>query len=801
MFLSMQKSKKIEVYLKKHPRATKRDLEKKFRLSPGEGDVYFGEEDVSLREGSVLMSIYQWFSHEARVLWALFALALLVRSVYAFFVLRDPLLTVPLHDAKYYLLWAQDILEHGWLGDTVFFTEPLYAYLLAFILKFFGQGGTTALLILQWLAGALVTVGLYLVTKKMFGKQAGLITGVLAALFGPFIFYEGLLLKTSLEVALLPWLLLALFWAFEKRDTRSFFLVGMFLGLLSLVKGNNLIFVPAIISLLWYLFHLELTVLKRVSLTVVFVIGVALFILPVTVRNYAVGHDIVLTNYSFGLVAYQGSWWGGDGSTALVPPFLRPDPAYEEIDAVGMAEAYAEKELKPSEVSSFWLSKAIEEATADPTHFLGSLLNKVLILFNHSEFSDNYQFGWYRSQVFLLWLLPNFSFVCLFGLLGMALLFSKHFWSTVAPGLTTPLRKHVFSSDQALILVTLFLSSIAVLLLTTVNARYRVALVPFLLIFSSGALIYLWECIRENRGSRLLALGGGVFLIVLLLWYPLRLLRFDTGAQSYHALGYEALLSGQYQEARELFDQAIVTDPEYAWAYGNLALVALAEGQYEEAERSLKKLIVLRSDDLSNYRLLILLKSLKAVSLEEQVRQVEEYVKKDKFPEYDASFNEAERFRSRGDEARARDLYERSLLLRPENPATLLALASLSKKQGRVDEAKKYLKQAVESHPEVFPARYNLANIYIEEQNFALVAELLRDIYEFTPELGDTWYNYAVALIKLNNGAEAVPVMQAYIDRYQDDLARKNIVEKFRSALKPAKTNELDALLKQQQGK
>lgn len=761
------------------------------------GEEY--EVDERMRDhSSVLRVFFSWFRTDRQILWGLFALALSVRLMYAFVVLGDPLLTVPLHDAKYYLLWAQDILEHGWLGDTVFFTEPLYAYLLAFILKFFGQGGTTALLILQWLAGALVTVGLYLATKKMLGKQAGMITGVLAALYGPFVFYEGLLLKTSLEVALLPWFLLALFWAFEKRDTRSFFLVGMFLGFLSLVKGNNLIFVPAIIGLLWYLFHSGLTVLKRVSLTIAFVIGVALFILPVTVRNYVVGHDIVLTNYSFGLVTYQGSWWGGDGSTALVPPFLRPDPAYEEIDAVGMAEAYAEKKLKPSEVSSFWLNKAIEETTADPTHFLGSLLNKVLILFNHSEFSDNYQFGWYRSQVFLLWLLPNFFLACLFGLLGMALLFSKHFWSTVAPGLSTPLRKHIFSSDQALILVTLFLSSIAVLLLTTVNARYRVALVPFLLIFSSGALVYLWECIRENRGSRLLALGGGMFLIALLLWYPLRLLRFDTGAQSYHALGYEALLSGQYQEARELFNQAIATDPEYAWAYGNLALTALVEGQYEEAERSLKKLIVLRSDDLSNYRLPILLKSLRDAPPEERVRQVEEYVKKDKLPEYDAFFNEAERFRSQGDEERARELYERSLLLRPENPATLLALASLSKKQGRVNDAKKYLKQAVDSHPEIFPARYNLANIYIEEQNFALVAELLRDIYEFTPELGETWYNYAVSLIKLNNGAEAVPVMRAYIDRYQDDPARKNIVEKFRSALKPASTNELDALLQKQ---
>lgn len=796
----MQKSKKIEAYLKKHPRATKRDLEKKFRLSSQEIGVYLGEvqESAPLREDSFWAQIGRWFSSEARVLSTLFALALFTRMAYAFFVLRDPQLMTPLHDAKYYLLWAQDIIRQGWLGEKVFFTEPFYAYFLALFLKFFGSMSTVYVLIFQWFCGASLAVGMYLVTKKVFTRQAGIITGMFTALYAPFVFYEGLLLKTSIEVVLLPWFLLLFFLAFQRKTLAHFFSLGLFLGILALVKGNNLIFIPGTIGLLWFLLR-DSTYAKRTALTAVFVFGVALCIAPVTIRNYIIGNDFVLTNYSFGLVAYQGSWWGGDGSTALVPPFLRPDPAYEETDAVGMAEAYVDKTLLPSEVSSFWLSKAIEEIFSDPLQFTGTLFNKVLILFNHSEFSDNYQFVWYRSQVPFLWLLPNFSLVGLLGLLGLALLFFRHFWKTVVGDERMSPRRYLPATDQGLILFILFLSSVGALLLTTVNARYRMPLIPFLLIFLGGALTYIFQCLKKSEGYRLLVVGGVSFVILLLLWYPLPLLRFDTGAQSYHALGYEALLTQNYEEARKLFQETIAIDPEYAWAYGNMALATVVETDgYQEALTLLQKRILLRSDDLSNYKLLVFLRSLEPLSQEIRKERVATYINKDESYQYDADFNEAGRYRANGAVAKAESLYRRSLARQSDVPGTKMALAELLKKQGKGDEAKKLLRQVVDEHPEIFPARYNLANSYIEENNFGQVVLLLKDIYDFTPELGETWYNYVVALIKLNRNTEAIPIMRAYIERYQDDPARRTVVEKFRTALQPTQGNGLDNLLQKE---
>lgn len=511
-----------------------------------------------------------------------------------------------------------------------------------------------------------------------------------------------------------------------------------------------------------------------------------------------VGQDFVLTNYSFGLVIYQGSWWGSDGSTAQVPHFLRPNPRYEETDAVGMAEAYAGKTLKPSEVSSFWIGKTGEEILASPGHFLGTIWNKIFLIINHSEFSDNYQFGFYRSTLPLLWILPNFLLLAPLGLLGLFLFFREVFWQDVT--MKQGVAQGALMREQRIIFLALFFGAVWVLLLTTVNARYRVPLLPFLLVFAGGALSFLWSLWEERELQKIVWLGALLGVLVVGVAFPLSSLQHDTDANAYHALGFVALEQGRYDEAKELFHKTIESDQKYAWAYGNLMLTELALGNYDAAEQALKTLIVLRSDDLSNYERFLLLKRLKGVSSDEMRRSVVAYLAKTETPHYDADFNEAERYLAEKNDVKAEEYLIRSLKQGEQSPATLIALATLKKRQGSLPQAKQYLMQAVDAHPEVFPARYNLANVFIEEKNFNRVAELLRDIYEFTPELGETWYNYAVALIKTNQSALAVPVVQAYIERYQDDPLRKETVEKFKAALKPA-SPDVANLLQQQEKK
>lgn len=798
----MRRSEKIRRFLENHPRATERDLQNKFALTRREAKVWLeGEVAVALdgpdrffwwRSGAD--TVRNIFLSEKKFLFLLVALSGTIRAVYAVFLIWNESLRLPILDAEYYLEWAKEIVNHGWLGNKIFFTEPLYAYLLAIFSKLFGESFLlTAVLGFQFLLGALFPVLLFQVGKRMLTQRIGMIAALIAALYGPFVFYEGLLLKTSLEVYSLPLFFLALFGALERPSFRNFFLTGILLGLLGLIKGNTMIFVPVVLALL-FLFHRTRAWAEKILFAACFVGGVTLCILPVTIRNYVVGHDIVPTNYSIGLVLYQGNWWGGDGSTARVPDFLRPHPRYEESDAVGMAEAYAGKSLLPSEVSRFWMSKTLSEVVSAPGHFLSTLLHKVALIVNYREYSDNYSYAFYRSQIPFLWILPGYFFVIVFGGAGLAVLFSRTFERIL---IGEKERETLLRFRRARLILTLcFGAYVSVLLLTTINSRYRMPLAPFLILFSASGIAFLQERFRERswEGVRRMV-ASGVFLCLLAV-LPLAIFKHLSFADAYQNIGYWYLKQGDIGKAEAYFRDAIAEDDEYAWAYRNLAHIDLEQGKFDEAESFIKRLIMIRPDDLTNYSEVRILKKMQSLPAEEAQVELDRFMTEIEQPaKYDPDFFEASRFLKSGDDARSEEFLTHSLERQGNPTHTLIALAALRSKQDDAFAAKRYLRQALEENPYLFLARYNLANIFIRENEYREVADLLGPVYQFAPELGETWYNYAVALIKTGKSAEATPVVQGYIDRYKGDASRAEKVKKFEEAMKP-KDQSLDDMVK-----
>lgn len=792
----MRRSEKIQRFLESRHQVSERDLEKKFGLSFREAKTvlarFYGV-PIETPSDSWFRRMY---ASDIKVIFFLFGVALTVRLVYLWFLSRHDVLLLPLLDAEYYLDWAKNIVTNGWLGDRVFFTEPLYAYIVACVLKVFGMTvGPFVVLCLQSLLGAVFPVILFFLGRKLFSRSVGIVAGLIASLYGPFVFYDGLLLKTSFEVYTIPLFLLAFFSTLEHPHFRSFFLSGLLLGGIVLIKGNALIFVP-LAALMTFLFLSSWPRRTRVLFSGLFIAGVLTFMLPVTLRNYVVGHDIVPTNYSIGLALYQGNWWNGDGSTAFVPSFLRPHPQFEESDAVGMAETYVGHELTPSAVSRFWIGQAATEVLASPGHFFATLWHKLLLLFNYREYSDNYSYAFYRSVIPLLWLLPSYVWIVVGGVAGLFLLFTKHFEDMMVRGTGVSEKSARMRFRQIrLMLVLFFVAYGGMLLLTTINARYRMPLAPWLMLFTASLIVFFIDRYQERsrRGLILLALVSGLTLVIAVL--PLSLFRHLSFADAYHNIGYWYLQKGEYGLAKEYFEKTIAEDSEYAWGYRNLARIALAEGRLSDGESLLKKVILIRPDDLGNYEELHFLKRIKTLPIEEAKVEAQKRLRETETVRYDADLYEAQRLLASGDEAGAENLMLRSLSKDEHSVATLLALAALKSKHEELPLAKQYLRSALVENPYLLPARYNLANIFIKENNYQEIAHLLKEVYEFTPELGRTWYNYIVALIKVGNTAEATKIMQAYIDRYKDDPAHAEDVKKFQDALKPS-TPSIDQMVK-----
>ena len=803
----MRRSEKIERFLESRPQATERDLQKKFKLSYREAKSilagYRGEpkeqvvEEASFWRG-LFSDIRLLFASPKRTAVVLVVIASFWRFFYLLFFAGDVVLQIPLLDAEYYLKWADEIVSQGWLGSRVFFTEPFYAYFLAILIKLFGRESLlfTAFGI-QFLLGALFPALLYFFGREVLSEKVGRVAGLLAAFYGPFLFYEGLFLKTSFEVYSLP-VFLFIFWrALEKPRRSIFVLAGITLGLVALIKGNSMAFLPVGIFLIFFLLR-ELTLQKKFLYSSLFFSGVLACILPVAVRNYVVSHDVVPTNYSIGLVLYQGNWWGGDGSTARVPSFLRPHPKYEETDAVKMAEAFEGRELKASEVSRFWITKTAKEVLDQPVHFVKTLGHKILLLLNYRDYSDNYSYAYYRSHIPFLWILPSFFLIAVLGLGGLWVLLSRYYVRAILADYQgtdeSAKRKSLWRAKW--MLGMFFLAYIGVLLLTTINSRYRMPLVPFLMLFAGINIAFLFERFYErvSEGVRLLLIVMGIAVVLIVL--PLSIFKHLSFADAYHNIGYWYFKKGDHEQAQIYFQKAIKDDKEYAWSYRAIFHIALLEGRYDGAKKNLEKLITIRSDDLSIYRDVANLKRIEKLPKAEAKTEAEKVVD-DEMVRYDADFYEGSRMVAEGNDAKAEELFQKTLAKDDQQIPALLALASLKTKQKNEAEARTYLRRAIDINEDLFVARYNLANSYIRENDYTQISELLAPVYEFAPELGETWYNYAIALIRTNKSNEAMPVVEAYVERYKNDTLRKEKVAKFEEFLKAAKDQSTDNLMNQ----
>jgi 4-amino-4-deoxy-L-arabinose transferase-like glycosyltransferase len=100
--------------------------------------------------------------------------------------------------------------ERWWGGRGVFHQAPLYAYALAFM-RLVGGDGFWGVALGQMCLGLASIAGVFLLADRVFGLRAALISGLGAALYGPFLLHETLLLRDGLAVAcslLLLWALM-----------------------------------------------------------------------------------------------------------------------------------------------------------------------------------------------------------------------------------------------------------------------------------------------------------------------------------------------------------------------------------------------------------------------------------------------------------------------------------------------------------------------------------------------------------------------------------------------------------------
>lgn len=484
--------------------------------------------------------VFRWRdSREWLHLGIVLGVALALRLVFFYLNQRNnPVFHNPIMDALYHHEWALKILDGTVTADDVYFRGPLYPYLLAAFYKVSGSSLAFAVFA-QHLVGIFTTGLVYLLAREYLSPRASLVAGFIAALYWPFIYFEGdlLIVTTILFLNTLGLLLLAR--AIRTRSYAPLIACGIAFGLSSIARPSVLIFIPAL-PLVLYWNRRDLINRSRDWLvrSAILLMSIAVVITPVMVRNYIVGRSVVPVAASGGVNFYIGNNPVSDGSTAIVPG-TRADWWGGYYDAIAIAERDEGRELNLSEVSDYFFARGLQWIKTHPGDASAHFFKKFRVFWAGPERANNKFIYFFWNLAGMKYIpLPGFWLIAPLALLGGVLLWHRR---RVLSGL------YLFIVFYMIGVVAFF-----------VNARFRLPVMPVMIVFAGYAACALFYAFR-TKGPR--ALKTTVMFIVAFVLVNADYLAFAqirgySNAFSHTTLGNTYMTSGRRDLALDHYERA-----------------------------------------------------------------------------------------------------------------------------------------------------------------------------------------------------------------------------------------------------
>jgi len=500
-------------------------------------------------------------------------------------------------DPLVYDEWGQRIAAGDWIGNRIFYQDPLYPYFLGVLYAAFGRDLMLVYLLQVgfgvatcWLTG--------LLGRRIFGVAVGNLAALMAALFVPSIFYEVQIEKTFLSVFLaVAFLVLAL-----DRRIGARVGAGAVLALASLTRANLILFIPISIAMLLFErsdAHSRGRVRQVYDFfrapdagglrqAAAFFAGCFLVLAPVALRNHHVEGQWVLTTSQAGQNFYIGNNPLNTTGSYIVPPSIRPDPRYEEIDFRAEAEKQTGRKLTPSEVSDFWSDEAWKHIRADPTFAQMMMLRKMLLFWNNYEVPDNLN----------MYLLERWSWVLRLPLLGIGVIAALG----VLGGIVAFREK---------VEVRILVGFVAVYCVTVIAffvfSRYRIQIAPVLMVLGAYAVIWL---VDQARAARWENVAGGFAAIAMTAFFCFQ--SFDwtdkTKAVAISLNNLAAIYSdqGDMPKAIATYEEAVRLSPQgVVGAIRVLGDYYLKSGNLDRAEQYMRQVVTIKPESRMGWNALV----------------------------------------------------------------------------------------------------------------------------------------------------------------------------------------------------
>lgn len=368
-----------------------------------------------------------------------------------------------------------------WGGKEIYFWAPVYPYFVAGVLAI--KDTLTFVFLVQVIIGSLQPLIMFYLARRLFDERAGLIAAALTAAYGPFIFFQTVLLRDWLLPLLESLIVLLALRAHESGRAGRWLTLGCVMGIAALTKESTLAL--GIVVTGWLMFQFGRPSWRAAKYFGLILAGFLVCLTPLLVRNAVVGAPL----YAISTQGFGNIFLG-----------LRAD-----VDPVGFG-------LTPDDVikaglgTEGKLSNYIRESLGSFHGDYGALLHHQLLkvrgIVDSYEHPDNVTYFYGRDISPPLSIAVGYGLVFPLGLTGFALMLAR--WRQYS-------------------LVTLYLFvALAVQMLTMILARFRLTLVPVFILAAAFLVVRLIDLSRARNVPRVVGLLGIVAMITVVqqMWAP-----------------------------------------------------------------------------------------------------------------------------------------------------------------------------------------------------------------------------------------------------------------------------------------
>jgi len=449
-----------------------------------------------------------------------------LRAFYLSELVHEPDFAIPSLDPLFHDYWARALVSGDWtppgscMADpkipyTAYGRSPVYPWFLASVYRIFGPNYLAAR-VAQMAVGLASCVLLWLFARKMFGRCAALLAAAFMAWYWGFVFFEGELEAPVLEVFFILLFMHAVWaWAAKPNLPRAF-LMGLLFGVFILLRGNALLLAPLLLGwMAWVMVRRRPATWKSparalrrfVFAACVASAGMALAIAPVTIRNYLVSGEFVLITYNGGVNLYMGNNPLTDCAMPLIPELMeltgkRTWTCFDYPDIVqGIAKKLGKKSITYGEANQYFKQKAWDYIMANPGTTLRRMFRKALLFWGPMEITSNKVTHYAKLNSRVLKFIPGFPLVLSLSMLGIILLFaeSRRLKRGENAGSETTTGDIALRNEVAAFVIVFVLAYSATFLPFIVSGRFRVPLIPFLLVFGGYAVARVIGMVRLRQ--------------------------------------------------------------------------------------------------------------------------------------------------------------------------------------------------------------------------------------------------------------------------------------------------------------